>query len=54
MNNKLKINGQSIIEYAVIVSVVVAALTAMSVYVQRSVQANLKTVENQINAQPTK
>jgi len=44
--------GQSILEYALIIAVVVAALTAMSVYVQRSVQANLKTVEDQINANP--
>jgi len=44
--------GQSIIEYALIIAVVVAALTAMSVYVQRSVQANLKMVEEQINANP--
>jgi len=44
--------GQSIIEYALIIAVVVAALTAMSVYVQRSVQANLKMVEEQINADP--
>jgi hypothetical protein len=44
--------GQSILEYALIVSVVVAALTAMSIYVQRSAQANLKMIENQINAQP--
>ena len=44
--------GQSILEYALIIAVVVAALTAMSVYVQRSVQANLKTVEDQINAEP--
>ena len=45
--------GQSILEYALIIAVVVAALMAMSVYVQRSVQANLKTVEDQINAEPT-
>jgi len=44
--------GQSILEYTLIVAVVVAALMAMSVYVQRSVQANLRTVEDQINAEP--
>ncbi|MFH1397220.1 MAG: hypothetical protein ABIH27_01545 [Candidatus Omnitrophota bacterium] len=54
MNKKLKIKSQSILEYALVVSVVVAALSAMSMYVQRSVQANLKTIENQINAQPKK
>ena len=45
--------GQSILEYALIISVVVAALTAMSIYVQRSAQANLKVIEDQINAKPS-
>ncbi len=44
--------GQSVLEYALIISVVAAALMAMNVYVQRSVQANLKLVEDQINAEP--
>lgn len=44
--------AQSILEYSLIIAVVVAALMAMSVYVQRSVQANLKLVEDQVNAQP--
>lgn len=48
----MKRRGQSILEYAMIIAVVVAALTAMSVYVQRSVQANLKVIEDQINANP--
>ncbi len=41
--------GQSVLEYAVIISVVVAALSAMSVYLQRSVQANLKMIEDRVN-----
>ncbi len=41
--------AQSTLEYAMIIAVVVTALMAMSIYVQRSVQANLKTVEDQIN-----
>lgn len=48
--------AQSTMEYAVFTAVVAAALMAMSVYVQRSIQANLKAVEDQINAeaiQPT-
>ncbi|MBP7835978.1 MAG: hypothetical protein KA022_00700 [Candidatus Omnitrophica bacterium] len=45
-------DGQSIMEYALIVAVVVAALAAMSIYVQRSAQANLKVIEDQINTQP--
>ncbi|MCG2713866.1 MAG: hypothetical protein L6308_03345 [Candidatus Omnitrophica bacterium] len=44
--------AQSILEYALIISVVVATLAAMSIYVQRSAQANLKVIEDQINAQP--
>lgn len=46
------IKSQSVLEYALIIAVVVAALAAMSIYVQRSAQANLKVIENQINAQP--
>jgi hypothetical protein len=45
-------HGQSILEYATIVAVVAAALTAMSLYMQRSAQANLKLMEDKINAQP--
>lgn len=44
--------AQSILEYAMIISVVVAALMAMNVYVQRSVQANLKMIEDRVNAEP--
>jgi hypothetical protein len=43
--------GQAISEYAVFVAVLAAALLAMSLYVRRSVQANLKLVEEQINAE---
>ena len=45
-----KIKGQSVLEYAMIVAVVVAALMAMGAYVRRSVQANLRIIEDQINA----
>ena len=38
-------------EYAIFISVVAAALIAMSDYVRRSVQANLKATEDQINAE---
>ena len=43
--------GQSILEYTVIIAVIAAALMAMSVYVQRSVNANLKIIEDQVNAE---
>ncbi len=38
-------HGQNIIEYAIIVALVTAALAAMSTYVFRSVQATQKAVE---------
>ena len=43
--------GQSTLEYAVFVAVVAAALSTMAVYVRRAIQANLKAVEEQINAE---
>ena len=43
--------GQSVLEYAILVSVVSAALVAMHTYVQRAVQANLKAIEDGLNAQ---
>lgn len=48
----IKTKGQSTLEYATIITIVVASLTVMSTYVQRSIQANLKVIENQINGQP--
>jgi Flp pilus assembly pilin Flp len=41
--------AQSILEYAMIVAVVAAALAAMSTYLKRSIQANLKSLEDQVN-----
>ena len=38
-------------EYALFIAVVAAALSAMSVYVRRAVQANLKVLEGQVNAE---
>lgn len=46
--------AQGVLEYSVIIAVVVAALTTMSVYVRRAVQANLKIIEKQINAEAIK
>lgn len=43
--------GQSTMEYAVFVAVVAAALMGMQVYVRRAIQANLKTLEEQVNAE---
>ena len=45
------LGGQSTVEYAVFVAVVAAAFLAMQLYVRRSIQANLKVLEDQINAE---
>ena len=50
----MKMRGQSILEYTVLIAVVVAALMAMKLYVQRSVQSNLKMIEKQVNAEVLK
>lgn len=43
--------GQATLDYAVFIAVVAAALIAMQVYVRRSIQANLKVLEDQVNAE---
>ena len=43
--------AQATLEYAVFTAVVAAALIAMNVYVRRAIQANLKQVQDQINAE---
>jgi Flp pilus assembly pilin Flp len=42
--------AQSVIEYAVLIAIVAAAFMAMHLYMQRSVQANFKIIQDQINA----
>ncbi len=42
--------GQHTIEYAVLIAVVAAAVVAMQTYVRRSIQANLKNGEEEVNA----
>lgn len=41
--------GQSIIEYAILITVVSAAFIAMQTYMMRAVQGRLKQVEDEIN-----
>ncbi|MFC1675086.1 hypothetical protein ACFL1K_04305 [Candidatus Omnitrophota bacterium] len=43
--------AQSTLEYTLIIAVVAAAIMTMTVYVQRSINANLKTIEDQVNAE---
>jgi len=52
MFKKREKRAQSTLEYAMLVAVVAAAFIAMHTYVQRSVQANLKSLEDQINDSP--
>lgn len=49
---RLNHRGQSTLEYAVLIAVVVAACITMTSYIHRAVQANLKVVEEQVNAEP--
>jgi Flp pilus assembly pilin Flp len=44
--------AQSTIEYALLVSVITAAVVAMQLYINRSTRASLKVLEEQINAEP--
>ena len=44
--------AQSVLEYAMVISVVIAALMAMNIYVQRATQGNLKLIESQVEAYP--
>lgn len=46
--------AQSTLEYSILIAIVAAAIITMRTYVQRSVQANIKTIEQQINAEVVK
>lgn len=41
--------AQSVIEYALLITVVAAAFMAMHVYMRRSVNAQFKVIEDKIN-----
>ena len=47
-----KHKAQSTIEYAMLIAIVAAAFITMQMYVQRATRASLKTLEDQINAEP--
>ena len=47
-NNK----AQAVIEYAILIGIVAIAFVTMKTYVERSVNANIKLIEEQINAEP--
>lgn len=44
--------AQSMIEYALLIAIVSAAFLAMHLYMRRAVQANFKTIEEQVNGYP--
>ena len=47
-NNK----AQAVIEYAILIGIVAIAFVTMKTYVERSVNANIKLIEEQMNAEP--
>jgi hypothetical protein len=44
--------AQSVIEYALLIAVVAMAFAAMQVYGQRAVNANIKLIQDRVNAGP--
>lgn len=44
--------GQSTIEYTLLIAIVAAAVVAMQMYVTRAARANLRVLEEQMNAEP--
>ena len=46
MNRQMNHQAQTLIEYAIVVTLVVAAVSAMSTYMFRSVQSTQKAVES--------
>lgn len=44
--------AQTVIEYAILISIVAIAFVTMKTYVERSVNANIKLIEEQLNAEP--
>lgn len=46
-----RIKGQSTLEYAMVIAVIVAALVAMQIYMKRSVQGKLRSATDDIGQQ---
>lgn len=49
---KFNRRAQSTLEYVTLIVIAAAAAMAMFTYMQRAVNANLKMVEEQVNAEP--
>ena len=47
----LRLQGQSTVEYAVVIAVIVAALVAMNIYMKRGVQGKLRSATDQVGEQ---
>lgn len=43
--------GQGTLEYAIFIAVVAAAISAMTLYVRRAIQANLKALQERVNGE---
>lgn len=48
LRNPFVKNGQSVLEYAMLVAIVSAAFIAMAMYVRRAVQGKLYKIEEQV------
>ena len=46
----MKKKGQSLLEYAILLAVVLAAFAGMRVYIERATQANIRLIEDQAYA----
>lgn len=49
MWRQLNKRAQSTFEYAVLISLMAAAIITMHIYVKGAIQANLKTIERELN-----
>lgn len=52
MKTKLLNFGQSMMEYAVLLAIVVSALIAMQVYIKRGIQGRMRDLADQISTTP--
>lgn len=46
--NIMKNKAQSILEYALMVGIITAAIVAMALFIQRSVKSNVNVMQNQV------
>lgn len=51
MGNIFNNKGQSILEYAIIIGLVVAGLTTMQLYIKRGIQAGIKVAADELGRQ---